>query len=144
MPPAYNHQDFVSCCKTGKGNIVVPNRVVDDAARDFSLRSKKEILDFIGNGGLGNCKLDLCRPYEEWKGKGPAPMVDSYRFQSGPKFGYLAYYRGPDGAWILKSFKADKKAPTAQMPVPKSTELTFKAFGGLAKMLEQMKKPEEE
>lgn len=141
--PTYNKNEFIAACKTGN-SVVVPERVLATAASDLSLRSKKEILDFIGNDGLANCKLDLSRPYDKWKGKPPAPMVDSYRFTSGSKHGYIAYYRGFDGAWILKSLKADSKSVESKLKADvKPTELTFKGLAGLAELLAQREEPEE-
>lgn len=65
---------------------------------------------------MEECVLDNTRAYEKWKGKPPAPMVDSYRFKTGPKVVYLAFYKGFDGKWILKSLKMDMRTAPLNMP----------------------------
>ncbi len=66
----------------------------------------KEILNFIGYGGLEKLKFIRTKP---WKNN-PEPkvpvMVDSYEFYSGMHFGYIAFmFIDKTKRWIIKSFK---------------------------------------
>lgn len=81
-----------------------------DAEAHFGLASPAEVLTFIADSGLENVQLiDDRTPWLNCPTK-PAPMVHSYRFQSGERRGYIAFFSYKD-KWHIKSFKTDDNPP---------------------------------
>ncbi len=106
MPALYDRDDFVEACRNRSA---VPwTDALRDADKHFGLRTRTALFDFIVNGGLENLTYRNTEPLKTYKGPGAAPMIDAYNFSSGQKKGYIAFYKGFDGIWILKSFHRDE------------------------------------
>jgi len=106
--PIYTLEDFEKACADGQAKVINP--ALKTAPSDFGLVTEKEILDFIGNGGLE--KPEFANS-EVWKNN-PDPKqkiwVDSYNFYSGQDYGYLAFMKASTGKWIVKSLKKNERA----------------------------------
>jgi len=108
--PAYNLDDLVKVCGEGS-DVYISHGALQTAGADFGLITQEEVIAFIANDGL-ECPVHANTA--RWKND-PKPsrhvLVDSYDFFSGPKMGYIAFFRSPDtGKWIVKSFKQNDKA----------------------------------
>lgn len=113
MASEYLWDDFVGACSsaTSATAVYVRPSAMETAERDFNLATQAAIIDFVGSDE--SCqKATYIRTddLEAWKGDPPPPKVDSYSFYSGPKFGYLAFFRNPlTGQWVIKSFKKNEQ-----------------------------------
>ncbi len=105
----YRFEDFINACDEGV-HVIVWEPALDGACRDFGIFGKEDLLGFIANGGLESVVPQNTRP---WVGN-PTPddpiFVDSYRFKSMNKIGYLAFFFNHHlGRWNLKSFKRSQE-----------------------------------
>ena len=115
MPQAYDRQEFVQACR--EGTAIVWDKAMQTARDELGLQTEESIREFIATGGLENPIYHATRALEKWKVPPPPPMVDSYKFSSGPKKGYIAFFQSPvTGRWILKSFKRDMQETDLNMP----------------------------
>lgn len=100
----YNFENFKEACKN-KDLIYIPNPVLADADKYFNLRSKKQILDFIGNNGLENLHYLYSNEWKNNPNRNIIIMIDNYEFTSLGKLGLIAFrYNNENNKWIIKSF----------------------------------------
>jgi hypothetical protein len=110
MAAAYAWDLFVSACSGDDSSTVyVTGGAMETAESELNLATQDAVTEFIGSGGCERPTYLRTAPFENWKGAPPPPDVDSYSFYSGPLFGYLAYFRKPDGSWVIKSLKKNDK-----------------------------------
>lgn len=126
--PAYKLEELVAACGA-HGAVVVGSGALDTAQSDFGLRTEVAVRDFINAGGIekpGHLNTTL------WE-KNPNPnnpiWVDSYQFFSGDRFGYLAFFRGAKGTWIIKSLKKNEQ-PDPRFFTMRDALAKFKLGGG--------------
>jgi hypothetical protein len=105
MESAYNLDDLIKACADSKQSTVI-EPAPTTARRDFTLNSKKAILDFVSCGGLENPTYINTELWENNKVPATPILVDAYGFYSGAKYGYIAFLYSPiTKMWIIKSFK---------------------------------------
>ena len=89
-------------------NIYIHNDAVLGARNQFGLNTKTELLTFIGNQGLQNLKYLNTEPWrlkpERIKGD---VFIDAYNFYSNQKIGYIAFMKGANCKYAIKSFHWD-------------------------------------
>lgn len=109
--PYYSLDEFLTACEE-PSSVVVMKKAQIDAEKDFKLRSQKEMLAFIANGGLENLRFVNAKIWEN----NPQPerpiMVDSYEFEAFFILGYIAFFKSITGAWVIKSFHRSNEANT--------------------------------
>jgi len=105
--PSYKFSDFKKACrKKNKNNFFITYDALEDADKYFNLRTKNQILDFIYNDGLENKILINAKIWDKNPNKNKPIMVDSYKFETGNRKGYIAFmYNDQRNKWIIKSFK---------------------------------------
>jgi hypothetical protein len=122
--PVYKLGDLV--CECGKGSsVVVWSLAVGTARSDFGLATEGDIRTFINGGGLESPNYINTEPLGATPNPAEAPLVDGYSFLTGKIQGYLAFYRGPSGRWVIKSFKKSLVQDAGKDP------LTHSPFKGL-------------
>jgi hypothetical protein len=110
MAEAYQFNEFVAACATTTIWVHVTGGALETASAYFNLMTALAVQEFIGNGGLEHVAYIRTAPFENWRGPPPAPLVDSYRFQSGPsKRGYLAFFVNHKNQYVIKSLKKDDR-----------------------------------
>lgn len=77
------------------------------ARSDFNLLTQDAVQAFIANDGLENLQFKNTETLDEKWGFSPLPMTDAYLFTTGPRAGYLAFFRSPTSTWTIKSFKSN-------------------------------------
>jgi hypothetical protein len=117
VDPHYKISDLIEACVAG--NVSAWKPATDGARSDFNLYTEAELLKFIGNSGLEKLTFINCKELEKWAGGSPSPMVDAYSFYSGDTFGYIAFYRGAAGRWLIKSFKKNFQSDDRFLPFAK-------------------------
>ncbi|MFW5879806.1 MAG: hypothetical protein ACOCUV_03170 [bacterium] len=108
--PYYNFNDFKTACSSG-ANVIPINTVLDDANKDFNLKTKKELLNFIANNGLEELSHINQTPLR----KTNIPhdiIVDAYHFKTLDRLGYIAFFQNHKMQWIIKSFHISDRAST--------------------------------
>ncbi len=126
MPSAYKIEEFVQACRNG--TVIVWDKAMKTARDEFGLQTEQSVREFIAAGGLENPIHHNTRPLEKWKAPPPPPMIDSYKFSSGPKKGYAAFFKSPvTNKWILKSFKKDMQEADLNMPFKNLSSLLLSA-----------------
>jgi len=110
--PYYSLQEFLAACGKPSGAII-SGQAQADANTDFKLRSQKEILAFITDGGLE--KLEFIN-WKKWENN-PRPekpiMADGYTFMAFSIRGYIAFLKTSTGCWMIKSFHRSRDANSA-------------------------------
>jgi hypothetical protein len=115
--PKYDINDFFKACREENKNqsnlVVFEQRVRITASEDFSLKTKKALLQFIVYGGLEKLTFINSKEYKLSK-EIPPPICDAYEFYSGFILGYISFfYSDVSKKWVIKSFhKSDKCGPT--------------------------------
>ena len=103
--PYYKYEKFKKACGKAQGSVVPINMVLDNAATQFNLKTKKDLLDFIYNGGLENMEFVNTKEWDKNPDKANPVQVDAYKFTSIYKSGYIAFlYSEKTKKWIIKSF----------------------------------------
>lgn len=101
----YCLENFILSCKNEPRMIKVIQRDLHKSLRYFNLNTEKELLEFIGNGGLEDLAYVNTKPWENNPDKDIKEIfVDAYRFRSGRKIGYMAILKGLPGNYVIKSF----------------------------------------
>jgi len=105
----YDFAQFKEACQNPDNDkIYIRPKARMGAKRDFKIRPRKKILEFIAEGGLESC---IFIKTVEWNNNpNPDPIyIDSYSFYSGEIFGYVAFFfNDVTNMWVLKSFKKNK------------------------------------
>jgi len=79
-----------------------------NARLQFGLNTKTILLEFIGNGGLQAMSYVNTEPWRNNPQKGFREiLIDSYKFRSNRKVGYIAFFKGIPGNYAIKSFHLD-------------------------------------
>jgi len=115
--PEYDINDFVKACKADSHKqpmVTLERGVQQQASKDFSLKTRGEIVSFIARGGLEKLEYINSRPYQLSRDV-PPPICDAYNFYSGFALGYISFFFSKSIAkWIIKSFHRDGSCgPTA-------------------------------
>ncbi|QWV97452.1 hypothetical protein KP005_19290 [Geomonas nitrogeniifigens] len=102
----YKFEEFKADCEV-PSKITNYKDVIDDAEA-FELYGKEEICDFISNADPDFFTFKN----SEWLEKKPKwqtddVMVDAYNFAYSDIIGYLAFFRGQHGKWVIKSLHPD-------------------------------------
>ena len=100
---AYEIDEFIECCSKHPEQVVVMGDVLKDAQSIFHLYTKPELLGFIGNGGMEKLEFVNSKPLEK-NIFTVAPVIDAYEFYTRSILGYIAFYKSPNGKWVIKSF----------------------------------------
>ncbi len=109
-PASYSIIKFKDACKQGLTKVRVIQGAQKTAKTDFSLNTDKDILNFIGYGGLEKLKFIRTKLWMNNPEPKVPVMVDSYNFYSNMHFGYVAFmYVKRTKEWIIKSFKNNKE-----------------------------------
>ena len=105
---AYCLADFIICCMSNPEKIHVEYDAVLNAQHQFGLNTKTELLNFIGNGGLQDMSYVNTEPWRNKPQKITGEiLIDSYNFRSNRKVGYIAFFKGIPGNYVIKSFHLD-------------------------------------
>ena len=106
--PSYNIADFISECASGSPEVTVSYDAGNEAKSKFNLPTDKDIISFIGNGGLNIRTFKNTESLRKDLAGNKGRMVDAYHFRSGRKIGYIAFiYNDEKKQWRIKSFKDD-------------------------------------
>ena len=107
-PASYSIIKFKDACKQGLTKVRVIQGAQKTAKTDFSLNTDKDILNFIGYGGLEKLKFIRTKLWMNNPDHNEPIMVDSYNFYSNSLYGYIAFMcvkRTEEWEWAIKSFK---------------------------------------
>ena len=111
--PKYDIFEFIRCCDENKNDVVPLKSALDDANSCFGLKTKSNLLDFIGNNGMEDLKFVNTKEWENNPNKTFKIYVDAYEFQSMCKLGYIAFmYNEKTLKWIIKSFHLSENRDT--------------------------------
>lgn len=109
--PEYTFSDFKRCCIENPADVVPWKPALDDADKIFGLKTKSELLNFIGNDGLEELTFYNKSMYYDKLGKPLNIFIDEYEFISGSKLGYIAFMHNKKiGKWAIKSFHLSKNS----------------------------------
>lgn len=123
--PYYQLADIVkSCSVPGK---VHPRKKAKDDAKNFGFETGKRIIEFISLGVFEDIEFDNSDVLDHEPDKGTP--FDAYTLRIGPKYVYFAFYRRPNGTWIIKSFHT----PNVGEKAPQLSQSPFKILEGLKK-----------
>jgi len=79
-----------------------------NARLQFGLNTKADLIAFIGNGGLQVMTYVNTEPWKNNPKKDIKEIfIDSYKFHSNRKVGYIAFFKGIPGNYVIKSFHLD-------------------------------------
>ena len=124
--PAYDLDDFIWYCRDKPKTIAIFYDAQLNARQQFGLNTSEELLAFIGNDGLQDLTYWNTEPWRLNPKKDKEILVDTYKFHSNQKFGYIAFMKGGKGNYVVKSFHLD------------NVKLTVKNIGSNSeKLLEQ-------
>lgn len=104
--PYYNFNDFKNACGFNKNDVIILKQAIEDADRDFNLKTKSQLIGFIFNDGLEELRFINTKPWENNPDKNNPVMIDAYEFRTLGKLGYIAFgHNNITGKWFIKSFK---------------------------------------
>ena len=130
--PLLDIKELIKVCKEDSSKVIIWQPALEGAAY-FGLTTHKEIKAQIGNGLIEEYEHITTRELDVWpKNKKPIPMVESYDFHAGTKFGYIAYFKKEDGKWSIKSLKKNDK-PNPKNYVFKDNECLKRLMMDIAK-----------
>lgn len=98
---------LIKACASNRSIVVVWGVAIKDA-EVFKLVGSSAILDFFEQLDASVASYKSTLPFEQWKGKSPAPMVESYVIPLGSKYAYIAYFQSSTGVINIKSFKENE------------------------------------
>jgi len=104
---AYNLKDFIRCCKNKHEDIQVEYDALLNAREQFRLNTKTDLLAFIGSKGLQDLIYVSTELWRNNPKKEREILIDSYKFRSNSKLGYIAFMKGFSGNYVIKSFHLD-------------------------------------
>lgn len=128
--PYYELSDLVKSCAIQsrvhlRKKLVNVTKKAKDDAKYFGLEPEPRIISFVSIGVFEEIKHDNTDILDHDPDKGTP--FDAYTFRIGPKYVYLAFYKRPNGVWIIKSFHI----PRFGDRVPPLTHSPFKLLEGL-------------
>lgn len=101
--PKYDIEEFIKDCEDQK-NIVLEHGVLARASRDFNLRTRKELLEFIAKGMMDTLECINSVPSRE-SNDIPPPFCDAYTFTSGYSSGHISFFVSQGSKkWVIPSF----------------------------------------
>ena len=120
--PKYDIFEFFRCCNENKNDVVPLKSALDDANSYFGLKTKSNLLDFIGNNGLEDLKFLNTKEWENNPDRTIIIFVDAYEFRSMCKLGYIAFmYNEKTFKWLIKSFHlSENRNTTMEMALYKA------------------------
>jgi hypothetical protein len=134
--PAYSLDALVKACSI-RGAVFLYQQAVQDANADFNLRTEREVLGFIANGGLEDPAYHSTVPLR-LNNQDCGAMVDSYFFYSGPSYGYLAFFLAKTSKWAIKSFKKNDRPDPRSLTDPRNFPF-LRAFSGKGGLIDEKK-----
>lgn len=123
--PYYHLSDIVKSCSV-PGMVHVRKKATDDA-QNFGFETATRIIEFISIGVFEDIELDNSDVLDHEPDKGTP--FDAYIFRIGPKHVYFAFYKRPNGTWIIKSFHT----PNIGEKAPQLSHSPFNLLEGLKK-----------
>jgi hypothetical protein len=96
--------------------VILTAQALRDARDYFRFSTQSDVIQFIADGGLEDVVFKKTDPLDHWDGDPPPPDVHVFKFRTGQKEGYLAYYQGPV-LMVIKSFKPDNDPPQRRPPI---------------------------
>jgi hypothetical protein len=78
-----------------------------NAREQFGLNTKADLIAFIGNQGLQKLEYVNTKLWENKPKETKDIYIDAYKFRSNEKVGYIAFMKGVDGKYAIKSFHID-------------------------------------
>jgi hypothetical protein len=114
--PYYDLSDLVKSCAIC-GAVRVRKQAKDDA-KSFGFATETRIIDFVSVGVFEDIEHNNTDVLNHDPDQGTP--FDAYIFRIGPKHVYFAFYKRPNGVWIIKSFHlpqfGDKAPPLFHSP----------------------------
>lgn len=111
LNPEYSFDEFKRCCIENPMNVIPWRPAERDADKIFGLKTRSELLNFIGNDGLEELTFYNKSMYYDKLGNPLDIFIDEYEFKSGSKLGYIAFmYNKKIGQWFIKSFHRSKNS----------------------------------
>lgn len=98
--PCYDISDLVKDCST-PGKVVVRKKARQDA-KCYGFETQQRIIDFVSNDVFEDLEHQNTDVLDHEPDKGTA--FDAYVFRIGPKYVYFAFFKRPNGMWVIKSF----------------------------------------
>ena len=88
----------------------------EGARNNFNLPTDKDLISFIGNGGINTCNFkNSCTQRKELAGN-KGKMIDAYHFRVGRKIGYIAFiFNDQKQKWHIKSLKNDTEQASLKL-----------------------------
>jgi len=106
--PSHNIEDFISECDSDCPKVTVSYDAEKTAKESLNLKTEKDLIGFIGNGGLSNRKFKNTAVQEKSLAGNKGKMIDAYHFKAGRKIFYIAIvYNEQQKKWRIKSLKDD-------------------------------------
>jgi len=106
--PSYKIEDFISECASKAPEVTVSHDAEQEAKNSFNLPTAKDLIAFIGNGGINTRKFKNSCPQRMELAGNKGKMVDAYHFRDGRKIGYIAFiFNDARKKWHIKSFKEE-------------------------------------
>lgn len=103
--PSYDFTAFKKACMN-KTDVFIVSQALKDANNIFNLRTKNDLLEFIGNDGLEDLHFINTKEWEKNPDRSLKIQVDAYEFKTMNILGYIAFLYSPHTKkWIIKSFK---------------------------------------
>lgn len=108
--------EFITACRETPGKVFPSKKPLADARELLKLKTKGELLAFIGNGGLERVEKDNEKPWENNPDPEKPKTVHSYKFFTNALPMYIAFFFNEElGTWTIKSFHEPKdKQPTLE------------------------------
>jgi hypothetical protein len=117
MRPSYSVTEFKTACKRGRTKVRIKSGARETAKTDFRLNKVKDILNFIGYGGLEKMEFINTKPWKNNSEPTIPIMVDSYGFYSWHLYGYIAFmFNENTEEWAIKSFKKNNTQDIRNQP----------------------------
>lgn len=108
--PSYDIDDLIIECASEVPKVTVAYDAGLSAKNNFNLPTDKDLITFIGNGGLNTRSFKNSRPQEKELAGNKGKIVDAYHFRVGQKIGYIAFiFNNKRQKWHIKSIKDDTK-----------------------------------
>jgi len=103
-------KEFIAACGNTPEKVIPINNVLHDARTYYKIFTKRELLEFIANGGLEQLVFDKRKQWEKNFTQQRPLFVYSFKFKSLHLPGYIAIIENNIiGNWLLKSFHPPTK-----------------------------------
>jgi hypothetical protein len=115
--PKYDINEFLEACSERDhqpSTVTLVRGVLEKATRDFNIKTRKSLLEFIANEGLEDLEFVNSIEYRI-SDEIPPPICDAYKFMSGYIQGYISFFFSEfNQKWMIKSFhRSDDNGPSA-------------------------------